>query len=467
MYWPHLWSVSAQQAAFLVLDCLEAGYGGAAGGGKSDALLASALEYTDEPNYAALIFRRTFTDLALPGAALSRSKEWLTGKAHWNDQGKSWTFPSTASLTFAYLEHEDDVYRYQSSEFQFIGFDELTQFSEAQYRYMFSRLRRRKGLEVPLRMRWASNPGGVGHGWVKRTFIDSRAPGVVFIPARVADNPGLHVDEYKESLSHLGDVLQRQLLDGDWGAFEGMAFTVGPDHLIDRFQLDNAFDRFEACDYGLNGAPWALVAVDFEGNAIFTDLLYEKNLIPSQLAPLIVAKRKSEWGVGHPAYCDPSVWHRTGGLNKFSRPAVLADEFTDNGVPLVRANNDPRAGLIRLRELLEPDPDHFFPSWHPRAGEPGSPRLFFRSDTCAMLIEELQSAPLQPMDKRDGGEMIDPAWESRHGHAVAMARYAVMTRPAPSREAEKPLDDPRAELLRKVVREREKPTRRSSRYQNL
>lgn len=446
-YWPHLATVSAQQAAFLVLDQLEAGYGGAAGGGKSDALLAGAVQYVDHPGYAALILRRTFADLALPGAAMARSKEWLSNSAHWSDRDKTWTFPGGATLTFGYLEHEDDVYRYQSSEFQYIGFDELTQFSEKQYRYLFSRLRRTHGLDVPLRMRWASNPGGVGHAWVKRSFIDKRKPGVIFIPARVADNPGLVVDEYVASLQHLDETLRAQLLDGDWGAFEGAAFTVTDDHLIAGFPIEDAHDRFEAADYGLNGAPWALIPVDYEGNLVFHDMLYVSDLLPSDVAQLVLAKRKTEWGTTHNAYMDPSVWHRTGARNKFGQPAMLADEFFDQGVPVIAANNDPRAGLIRLRELLELDPRHRFPNWHPKAGQVGAPRVFFDRVKCGRLVEELRAAPLQPIDKPDAGEKIDPAWEGQYGHAVAMARYAVMTRPSPSVEPPQQIDDPRVELM--------------------
>src|SRR5499427_10527414 len=100
MLWPHLRTASAKQAAFLSLDCLEAGYGGAAGGGKSDALLAAALQYVDVPGYAALILRRSFSDLALPGAAMARSKEWLTGRAKRNEREKTWALQASASLTF-------------------------------------------------------------------------------------------------------------------------------------------------------------------------------------------------------------------------------------------------------------------------------------------------------------------------------------------------------------------------------
>lgn len=415
----------------------------------------SALQYVDQPEYAALILRRTFKQLDLPGAIMARSKQWLMGKAHWNDDGKTWTFPSKATLTFGYLENENDIYRYQGPEFQFIGFDELTQFSEAQYRYMFSRTRRLADSTVPVRIRAASNPGGIGHAWVKKRFITERKPGVVFIPAKLDDNPHLDRAAYILSLAELDDTLKAQLLDGDWGAFEGAAFTITDAHLIDDFPLADSFERFEAADYGLNGAPWALCPVDYEGNVVFYDMLYVSDVLPSDLAQLVVEKRKAEWGQGHRAYMDPSIWHRTGQRNKWGAPAMLADEFTDNGVPILPANNDPRAGLIRLRELLALDPDHPFPNWHPRSGELGAPRLFFRRSTCRQLIDELMAAPLQPIDKADGGEKIDPAWESRHGHSVAMARYAGMTRPKPSKVPETPLADPRAEMLRQYVKQRD------------
>ena len=149
-------------------------YGGAAGGGKSDWLLMGALEYVEVPGYAALLLRRTFQDLALPGAIMARSQEWLRGTdAHWNEQRHKWSFPAGSSLTFGYVARDADVYQYQSAEFQFIGFDELTQFTEFQYRYLLSRCRRPEGStlgDVPLRVYAASNPGGVGHMWVKRWF---------------------------------------------------------------------------------------------------------------------------------------------------------------------------------------------------------------------------------------------------------------------------------------------------------
>lgn len=198
----------------------EALFGGAAGGGKSNALLMAALQYADVPGYAAILFRRTYADLSLPGALMDRAHEWLNGTdAHWSEQTKTWAFPSGATLSFGYLEGESDKLRYQSAEFQFCGFDELTQFSESQYRYLFSRLRRLKSASVPLRMRAASNPGGPGHEWVKQRFVTSkRGPERVFIPARLADNPYLDRDEYAKSLAEVDILTRAQLLDGNWDA---------------------------------------------------------------------------------------------------------------------------------------------------------------------------------------------------------------------------------------------------------
>lgn len=224
-YVPHV--PTARQSVFLGLDCMEALYGGAAAGGKSDALLMAALEYVHVPGYAAMLFRRTFTDLALPNALIPRAQSWLAGTdAKWNDRDKTWRFPSGATLTFGYLDGPNDHFRYQGAELQFIGCDELTQFRETQYRYMFSRLRRLKTANVPLRVRNASNPGGTGHDWVKQRFIHHALPGPkgifvgaenrIFVPAKMADNPYVDVTEYERSLANLDPTTRLQLAAGDW-----------------------------------------------------------------------------------------------------------------------------------------------------------------------------------------------------------------------------------------------------------
>lgn len=205
-----------KQAEFLALDCEEALYGGAAGPGKSSALLMAGLQYVHVPNYSAIIFRRTYQDLSLPGALMSRALEWLHNTdARWIDKDKQWKFPSGATLAFGYLENEQDKYRYQSAEFQFVGFDETTQFAQTQYLYLFSRLRRLKESQVPIRMRGATNPGGMGHDFIKERFIVNPETRV-FIRGLLADNPHLDREQYEKSLAQLDYVTRKQLREGDW-----------------------------------------------------------------------------------------------------------------------------------------------------------------------------------------------------------------------------------------------------------
>jgi predicted phage terminase large subunit-like protein len=186
----------------------------------------AALQYATVPGYAALLLRRTYTDLSLPGALMDRAFAWLRGTAaKWKDSEKTWKFPSGATVTFGYLESDSDKYRYQSSEFQFIGFDEVTQFEEAQYTYLFSRLRKLQGCPVPLRMRAASNPGGPGHAFVKARFLEGLpTANRVFIPSRIDENPHLDQEQYRQSLMELDPFTRAQLLEGDWSEHSGGFF---------------------------------------------------------------------------------------------------------------------------------------------------------------------------------------------------------------------------------------------------
>jgi predicted phage terminase large subunit-like protein len=214
------------------LNCREAFYGGAVGGGKSDALLMAALQYVDVPKYSAIIFRNTYTDLALPGALMERAEEWLGGtEARWHDTIKTWEFPirrkgnifeNPAKLCFGYLNYPRDHLLYRSSEFQYAGFDEASILRWKQMMYIHTtRMRKLEGSPIPIRTRMASNPGGISHLQIKKRYIDlkTRKKGVVFIPAKLEDNPYLNTKEYRESLSdkeNLDAVTRQQLLHGDW-----------------------------------------------------------------------------------------------------------------------------------------------------------------------------------------------------------------------------------------------------------
>ena len=236
-YIPH--KPTDKQFEFLFYtDIHEGFYGGAAGGGKSDALLMAALQFVQIPSYAALLLRRTYADLALPEALMDRAQEWLSGTdARWHADNKTWSFPSGATLTFGYLQTERDKYRYQGAAFQMVGFDEVTQFTESMYQYLFSRLRRLEDSNVPIRMRAASNPGDIGHDWVKRRWIipttaELREMKRFFVPAFLEDNP--HIDQitYDDALNKLDPITRAQLRRGDWdisilgGMFERTWFEI-------------------------------------------------------------------------------------------------------------------------------------------------------------------------------------------------------------------------------------------------
>jgi predicted phage terminase large subunit-like protein len=188
----------------------------------SDALLMAALQFVAVPNYSALIVRKSYSDLALPGALMHRAHQWLDSTdARWKGTEKCWQFPSGATLSFGYLDVEGGEYRYQSSEYTFIAFDELTQFKESPYTYLFSRARKLKDFDVPIRIRSASNPGNVGHDWVKARFILPSREDLVkedrdFIPARLDDNPHLDRDSYRIALERLDPIRRAQLLSGNW-----------------------------------------------------------------------------------------------------------------------------------------------------------------------------------------------------------------------------------------------------------
>jgi predicted phage terminase large subunit-like protein len=229
-YWPRGWNQvpetrNNRQLLFLspiANRILEGFYGGAPAGGKSEGILAAALQYVHVPGYAALILRRTFSELNLPEALIDRSHRWLRGtRARWLSNDHAWHFPTTgkdAILDFGYLETENDKYRYQSAEYQFVAFDELTQFAETQYTYLFSRLRRPMTgplSAVPLRMRSASNPGGVGYEWVRERFMepyfaDTLPDDRFVIPATLIDNPFVDMDQYSAALQLLDPLTRMQ-----------------------------------------------------------------------------------------------------------------------------------------------------------------------------------------------------------------------------------------------------------------
>ncbi len=261
------WTPHPRQAEFLKLSCEEALYGGAAGGGKTQALLMWLTEGIKDPRYAGIIFRRTNPQLSKADGLIARSRELcIPVGGQFKESGNTWTFPSGARVELGILQYDKDVENYQGAAYTRIAFDELTQFSEYQYTYLFSRLGR---TDIGIRpgMRAASNPGGLGHAWVKSRFVSQDAidavkrlgmyepspPGVfwkngrAFVPSRVADNPSLNRMDYANRLAtHLDPVTRARLLNGDWSvAQEGRI----KDHWFRWYTMQGDYYRLEPPDY--------------------------------------------------------------------------------------------------------------------------------------------------------------------------------------------------------------------------
>lgn len=279
-----IWTPQPRQIEFLCRPEYEALYGGAAGGGKSDALLVEALRQVHIPHYRAIIFRKTYPQLS---ELIDRSKELYSvafPKAVYNATHHCWSFPSGAKIYFGAMQYAKDRTQYQGKRYDFIGFDELTHFLWEEYSYMFSR-NRPGGEGTRVYIRATANPGGIGHGWVKQRFITAAEPMTpivdtytvynpqgeairinksrIFIPASVFDNQKLlsNDPEYLASLAMLPEAEKRALLYGDWDSFSGQVFTEWRDdpghykdrlwtHVIEPFKIPGDWLIYRGFDFG-------------------------------------------------------------------------------------------------------------------------------------------------------------------------------------------------------------------------
>jgi hypothetical protein len=357
-YIPH--RPSPRQSEYLALDCLEAGYGGAAGGGKSDALLMASLQCAHVPGYAAMLFRRTHTDLMLPGALLDRAHDWLQGTdAYWDGLAKSFRFPSTASIGFGYLAAPLDHQRYQSAELQFVGFDEATQFNFSQLQYMFSRVRSKKTIPAPPRLRTATNPGGISHLWYQRRYqipdegtlstisqeipTDDGPTRRVFVPSLLADNPGIDAAAYRRSLAQLDATTRQQLQDGRW-VLDTSGLVYGYDSAqhsvlaLPELYRHESWSHVLGIDYGLrDDTAWCIWAYCPTEPVVY--LVHAESV--SGHSPSRVAERTQELiDIWHPE----SIVGDAGGLGA----GYIEEARVRWGLPILPADKANKRGYISL-----------------------------------------------------------------------------------------------------------------------
>jgi len=408
------------QTAFLAAPETDVLYGGAAGGGKSLAMIVDPLRSCDNSKHRALILRRSLKELR---QLIDMSRE-LYPKAYpgtkFKETEKIWNFPSGAKVEFGYLEKDADVYQYQGQDFSWIGFDEISQLpTEFPWHYLASRLRT-SDPSLKVYLRCTTNPGGPGHGWVKRRYLDPASYGTPFvgndgisrrfIPATLRDNPYLYNDgRYQKMLESLPEVQRRQLLEGDWEIAEGIAFPEFQKnlHVIQPFSIPRGWARTKACDYGFSAPSCVLWgAVDpQDGTVIIYKELYEKGLTAKDLGDRI-RDMEMEEVLTVPGVIDHSVFNRTGYAGPTIGEILNKNPYNLKFRP---ADKNRRAGKIQVHEYFRKHHD----SDRPRV------QIF---STCTNLIRELSSLILDKNDPED----VDTHMED---HAYDAFRYLLMSRP--------------------------------------
>ncbi len=446
----------------------EALYGGAAGGGKSDALIIEATRQVHIPYYKGLIIRKTYPQLAeLIDKSLNYYPKAFPG-ARYNASSHTWVFPSGAKIIFGSMPNTQSKINYQGQAYDFIGFDELTHFTYEEYIYLASR-NRPNGPGTRCYMRATCNPGNVGHGWVKERFVSAAEPMTtiweeveiiepsglirkeyksrIFIPSTVFDNQILlnNDPQYLVRLASMPEAERKALLYGDWDSFSGAFWSEwrpSPDkeqckahdisvedalsehrwtHVIEPFPIPKHWPIYKGYDWGF-GRPfaslWATVSPD-DTMYVFAELYgCTKNANEGvkwtnrQQADAIQRTERE-----HPllkgkqirGFADPSIWdgsHDTDGIS-------CAEEFEKHQLWYEKGNNERIAGWMQVRERLKFDSE-------------GYAKLYV-FNTCPQLI---RCFPLQLFDEHHVEDM-DTRLED---HLHDSLRYMCMGRPIPARE---------------------------------
>ena len=466
-----IWRPQSRQLAFMRRPEDEVLYGGAAGGGKSDALVIEATRQVDIPHYKGLLLRKTYPQLTELIEKSQRYYPQAFPKARYNAQEHTWTFPSGAKVVFGSLQHEKDKFNYQGKAFDFIGFDELTHFTFDEYIYLASR-NRPNGPGTRVYRRASANPGGVGHAWVKERFITAGEPmetvweqvvivfpdghsekqwmSRTFVPSTIFDNKVLLENDpgYLARLASMPEKERQALLYGDWDTYEGQFFEdfrTEPDmkaanaagvslpreelrrqrrwvHVIEPFEIPPAWKIYRSFDWGYN-RPFSVGwwAVDFEGVVYRILELYGctetanegVKWIPQQLFTEVARiEREHRWLKDKRiiGVADPAIWDAQTGVS-------IAETAQKYGVYFDKGDHERLPGWMQLHYRLAFD-------------ENGFPMMYVFNNCKAFIrtIPTLQYDDHKPEDLDTDGE----------DHVADETRYFCMSRPIKPRVAPTP-----------------------------
>jgi hypothetical protein len=368
-----VWTPTPYQKKILQRVEFEVLAGGAAGPGKTDALIAGGLRDIKYPDYHAAFFRREYPRLQ---EVMDRCHRYFKPLgATWSGKEKRWTFPSGAHFSFHHCQREEDRFNYLGDEFHYLAFDQLEEFTLQIYTFLIGRMRTaQKGRR--LRLRSSANPGGEMHvDLVDRFRVLQHPEGFkpfrdtetglsrVFIPGRVWDNPHILENDpaYIQRLLSISDPARRRAyLFGDWTSFSGQFFSTWDQqsHTCEPFEIPDWWEIELCLDYGYDPAPTTIlfIAYNQHGQAfVYREITLEK-ATARQIAHALNAVAQTPRERVATMACDTQIWTKNPEANEVSVAQMITAELDTLGcgITLAQASKDRINGWARVHEFLDP-----------------------------------------------------------------------------------------------------------------
>lgn len=403
-------------------------YGGSRGGGKSHVsrikMCLLALNYS---GIQILLLRRTLKELR--ENHVMQLQKLLKGVATYKEATKEFIFPNGSRIVLGYCDAEKDVLNYQGQAYEVIVLEEATMFTEFQFQALTESNRMSGNMKedfVP-RMYFTCNPGGVGHQWVKRLFIDKDYRGnedpndYKFIPSLVFENKYIMERDpnYVRILENLPEDRKQAMLYGNWDIFDGQFFPEFDRriHVIESFQIPEHWNKYIALDYGLDMFAVIFVAVDTKGKAYIYNEIHKSDLIVSEARQVLKSyMRKDKF---RDIYAPPDLWNRNRDTGKSTM-----EMFLEGGISFSKASNNREAGWLAVKEWIKKRKTR-----HEQTGEEKEETNLYIFSNCTNLI---RCIPQLQHDDRNPNDVATEPHEITH--ITDALRYFCVSRTNPTKE---------------------------------